>query len=363
MIISKRFILALLMIFLELNLKFIHGNKKNLKKINKKNQKRFNTKPQYYNIILNPLAIENNTIKKNVLIEKKNDIVEENIAIDGLFDIDEALISKGSDFLFALKEDNEIFNNSEPITNETISIGDLSIPYTYNNKNKEAISLQNFIEQHAADLLILFVIKSFLIKENFDIVINNNIKITQAEIKFKRKYYKSAGYKNIKLLEENVILYKKILLMLILNILNDNNDIKTSLIDKFIEILYPKNLFYNNELLKRQFISRLTKIETINKKFNINDYESILYFLAYYIKEQPEEFFRFILDKDFLRFILSNVDVKEKNENKDMLNKKKFKELDKDLINKENELTKELKIKEYSDIMKYAFSILQDLLK
>jgi hypothetical protein len=365
MIVSKRLVFGLLMIFLELNLKFIHGNRKNLKKINKKNQKVFRAKNQYNNIIpiTLPVSIENNNIKKNLLIEKPDGVLEESINIDGLFEIDETVISKGADFLFALKEDNEIFNNIEVIENEKISIGDLSILYTYDNKDKEAVYLQNFIEKHAADLLILFVIKSFLIKDNIDTTVNNKIKITQSEIKFKRKYHKSNGYKQIKLLEDNVILYKKILLMLILNILNDNNDIKTSIFDKFIKILYPKNLFYNNEILKKQFISRLRKIETINKKFHINDYESILYFLAYYIKEQPEEFFRFILDKDFLRFVLSNFDVQEKNENKNIVDKKKLKETNEDLINKENQLVKELKIKEFSGIIKYAFSILQDLLK
>ena len=38
-------------------------------------------------------------------------------------------------------------------------------------------------------------------------------------------------------------------------------------------------------------------------------------------------------------------------------------ELDENLVNKENQLTKELKIQEFSGIMKYTFSILQDLLK
>jgi hypothetical protein len=361
MIVNKKFILALLMIFLELNLKFIHGTKKNLKNINKKNTRGLKNKSQYYPVML-PIIKEDLSKNKNESDENKKDIAEIDIKAQALFEIDEKVIDRGADFLFAIKEDNEIFNKNEDIYAEKINIGNLSILYTHDkkeNKKNEVFLLQKFIENYAADILVLFVIRCFLAKNNVNVFVKNKTRMTQAEIKFKRKHFKSPGYQNIQLLEDNLGLYKKILLMLILNILDENSKrVKTSLLDKFIEVLYPKNLFYNNDILKKSFISKLKKIESINKHFNIEDYEAILYFLAYNIKEQPEEFFKFILDKDFLKFVLFNAALKEHDENK-----RKVDIVDENEVKKEKRLQEEFKINQFSGIMKYYVSILENLFK
>jgi hypothetical protein len=371
MIVNKKFLFVLLMIFFDLNLKFIHGTKKKTTKNIKRDNRGLKNNIMKFPIVI-PTPVEERLTNENSMNKNK----DKDSSIENLFEINEDIFEKGSDFLFLLKESNEIFNKEEDADSKKINIGNLSIPYAENTedykKNNEANDLQKFIENYGVDLLILFVIKSFLIENNINILVENKIKITQTEVKFRRKYFKKNGYKTIKLLEKSISMYKKILLMLILNILDENNaDDKKNIFNRFIDMVYSNNLFYNNDLLKKKFIFKLKEIEDINKNFNVNDFESIIYFLAYYIKEQPDSFFE-LLDKETLKlafFIIdfnsSDLKDKDKNLSTKSLEEKKLEEAanNNDSKIKENIGQEMLKIKEFSGIMKYYLSILTNLVK
>ncbi len=370
MIINKKFILILLMVFLELNLKFIHGSKRKSKKNIKKSivlrAKKNKSIFQQFNTVSSSVLVKEKINEKKDNLFSGEQLKDSAIVDFDLFKIDENIISQGSEIAFSLNEKDFLgdFNNNE----SKIYIGDIALNCDIGSEdlqnNINHFALQYFLDEHLSDLLILFMVNCFLIKDNIDIVLKDNIKLTNAEIKFRRKYYLGVGYNIIKFLENNIDLYKKILLIAIMNILDDKK--KTD--NYYVNILYQKifnyNKFYNNDLLKSEFLSKLSKINSLNKQFNSKEYESILYMLIVYITKQSDEFFKFMLNKDFFKFILFNTNLNEfdKNNilNKELINKDIVvdkvdkKEADK----KNNEI---LKIYAYSSIMKHCFKILENM--
>lgn len=361
--INKKFILVLLFIFLELNLKFIHGSKNKIKKT-KKNRRGFKSSVVFSSpaqIITPPVGTLDNikNDKYNLMATKEPDF-------QYLFEIDEDIIDKGAEFYFKLKE-QDVFKNKERKEGEyKLKIGNLHLFYFLENNSDlsdfDPNQFQKFINNHISDLLILFMVKSFLFKDNINLIFEDK-KLTKAAIKFKSKYDENAGYAMIKMLENNLDLYKKILLMGIMNILEDKKE-KNNVFTIWFQKMYHDNKFYNNNILKKEFSLQLKKIESINKNFDAIDDQSILYMLILYIHTQSKDFFKFMLDKNFLKFMLLSINLKDKDKNEKIEQEKTLSEvLNETSEEKQNKIKKEFEQEQFAGIMKYSLTVLESVFK
>ena len=352
--ISKKFILILLMIFFELHLKFIHGSKKKLQKVNIKNSKGLKGRGPVYIPPINNVVLLNNNPKEAI---KNDSIKDNNLNFQYLFDIDADILDKGGDFIFKLK-DSDLFNEEDEGDDNVgrFYIGNQVITYNINVENDSKIiypeRLQLFLNTYLSDLLVLFTIKGYLLKNEIEIDIEDKSRLIKLELKFKNKYHKNNNYQILNFLENNMILYRKILYFAIINILDDNLRIANSIFKKIYEKIFNNNKFYNNDLLKKEFLSKLNKIKIINNNIDIDDYESILYMVVYFINQKPNDFLKLLSDKKFLQFILSYKANKiEKNES---------------ILENEKVLNNEdlsMKKKEFQGIMQYVYFMFENILK
>lgn len=310
--IKKKFIFIFLIIFFQLYSKFIHGSKKNkIKKQRGVKSKFFHLKTKLSDNQKSAF-LENRQILENSVFSKLvNEIISDDkkTLFNNVFFILPEKIELGSDMILELRDKEKLKNNIKNFEKKKLLyIGNTAIEYDFNDFiNIEVI--QDFIDKNIINLLILLIIKSYLIMNN---IINKfefkNLELIQEQIKFKVKYSQKSSYDILIKLENNIELYKKILLIAIMNILYEKNSTHQ---DKFFFKWYKKiiqNNLSENELLKKRFLLELKKIKFINPNIDIDYYEGILYMLVYYINQSGKNnFLKLISDKYFFKFILFNV--------------------------------------------------------